>query len=86
MREKESAKLQNGQKNGKIVVALTHLLDKKMYNIPLTLKTYVSADWKNVSVQQGKRKDTVKTATDEKGTYVLYQAHPNDGALTLSGV
>ena len=86
MREKESAKLQNNRKDGKIVVSLIHPLDQKMYNIPLTLKTYVSPDWKKVSIRQGKNRKSAKTDTDEKGTYVLYQANPNGVALTLSGV
>ncbi|HEY2583695.1 MAG TPA: polysaccharide deacetylase family protein [Mucilaginibacter sp.] len=86
MREREAAKLDNAQKNGKIAITLTHSLDKKMYNIPLTLKTYVPSGWKNVNIEQGKLKSQVKPQTDEKGTYVLYQAQPNQGALMLSEI
>ncbi|HEY4325801.1 MAG TPA: polysaccharide deacetylase family protein [Mucilaginibacter sp.] len=86
MREHEAAKLDNAQKNGKITVTLTHSLDKKMYNLPLTLKTYVPSGWKNVSIEQGKLKTQVKPEADEKGSYVLYQARPNEDVLMLSGI
>jgi hypothetical protein len=86
MRERESAKVQDSQKDKKIFVTITQPLDQKMYNMPLTLKTYVSSEWKKVSVQQGKHTQQTKVEKDEKGTYVLYQAHPNGAALILSGI
>ncbi len=86
MRERESAKVQDSQKDKKIFVTIANPLDKTIYNIPLTLKTYVSPEWKKVNVQQGKHTQQLKVEKDEKGTYVLYQAHPNGEALILSGV
>ncbi|MGZ3873153.1 MAG: polysaccharide deacetylase family protein [Mucilaginibacter sp.] len=85
MRERESAKIQNSQKNDKIVITLAHALDKAMYDLPLTLKTYVSPEWKRVWVWQGKRMQRVDAESDSKGAYVLYQAYPNTTDLTLSG-
>ncbi|MBS1525176.1 MAG: polysaccharide deacetylase family protein [Bacteroidetes bacterium] len=38
MREREAAKVNSTEKAGKIMVTLTHSLDKKMYYLPLTLK------------------------------------------------
>ncbi len=84
MREREAAKLQSSQKGGNIVVALSHSLDKTMYNVPLTLKTYVPSEWKLAKVKQGTHIYIVKPAKDEKGTYVLYQARPNAGLLTIA--
>lgn len=86
MRERESAKVQDSQKDKKIFVTIANPLDKTIYNIPLTLKTYVSPEWKKVSVQQGKHTQQVNVEKDEKGTYVLYQAHPNGTGLILSGI
>ena len=85
MREREHAKIEHEEKNSKQVITLTQSLDKTMYDLPLTLKTYVSPEWKKVWVWQGKRMQSVNAATDEKGTYVLYQAYPNGIALSLSG-
>ena len=86
MRERESAVLKSNEEKGKIVVNLTHSLDETMYNIPLTLKTYVSPDWKKVRIRQGKNTQEVEALKDEKGIYVLYQARPNGAPIVLSGV
>lgn len=85
MREKENAKVEHSQKEGKISVMLSHSLDKAAYDLPLTLKTYVSPEWKRVWVWQGKRMQRIDAATDEKGSYVMYQVYPNGIAATLSG-
>lgn len=85
MREREHAEVKSDKKDSKIAVTLFCPLDKTMYDLPLTLKTYVSPDWKRAWVWQGKRMQRVDAVTDSKGTYVLYQAYPNGIALTLSG-
>jgi hypothetical protein len=69
----------------KILVNLSHSLDKSMYDIPLTLRTYVPEKWKQVQVKQGKKIQTIATATNDKGTFVLYQLQPNGGSAELSG-
>ncbi|MEP6613449.1 MAG: hypothetical protein ABJA76_16225, partial [Mucilaginibacter sp.] len=85
MREKEHAKFQQGKAGDKLTIELSTALDRTMYDLPLTLKTYVSPEWKRVWVWQGKRMQRVDAAIDDKGSYVLYQANPNGIALTLSG-
>ncbi|HTD99755.1 MAG TPA: polysaccharide deacetylase family protein [Mucilaginibacter sp.] len=86
MREREHATVKNANKANKITVNITHSLDKSMYYLPLTLKTYVPASWKWVKIAQGKTSKAIKPATDEKGSYVLYQAKPNGTGVTLTGV
>jgi len=86
MREREAAKISNGQKGSKITVTLNHSLDKSMYNIPLTLKTYVPADWKHADIKQGKRIHKTEVIKDDKGSCVQYQAYPNEGELIISGI
>jgi len=85
MREREAAKVNAEQKSRIITVTLTHSLDKSMYDLPLTLKTYVPASWKTVTVQQGKHSHKLKVLPDAQGRYVLYQAEPNGGGIILSG-
>ena len=41
MRERMHADISENKNNKKITVHLTHSLDKHIYNVPLTLKTYV---------------------------------------------
>ena len=86
IRERQSAKVQSSLSNSKVTVKVSHPLNKAFYTMPLTLKTYVPASWKKATVAQGSKKQTITTATDEKGTYVLYQANPNGLAVVLSRV
>jgi peptidoglycan/xylan/chitin deacetylase (PgdA/CDA1 family) len=86
MRERQSAKVQSSLSNGKVTVKVSHPLNKAFYTMQLTLKTYVPAGWKKAMAVQGSKKQTITTATDEKGTYVLYQANPNGLAVVVSGV
>jgi peptidoglycan/xylan/chitin deacetylase (PgdA/CDA1 family) len=85
MREKMHAIVKWKETDNKIMVDLTHSLDKSMYDIPLTLRTYVPADWKQVQVKQGDKTQTVSSGTNDKGTFVLYQLQPNKGTAELSG-
>ena len=68
---------------GTINVTLTHTLDNTMYNLPLTLKTYVPASWKTVSVRQGPIMQKVDAQQDAAGTYILYQVTPNTSKAIL---
>ena len=86
MHEKMNATVKGKEADNKIMVDLTHSLDKSMYDIPLTLRTYVPADWKQVQVKQGDKTQTVSSSTNDKGTFVLYQLQPNKGTAELSGV
>ncbi len=85
MRERMHATVKGKETGNKIMVELTHSLDKSMYDIPLTLRTYVPADWKQVQVKQGDKTQTVSCGTNDKGTFVLYQLQPNKGIAELSG-
>jgi peptidoglycan/xylan/chitin deacetylase (PgdA/CDA1 family) len=91
MREREHATLNTAMvaKKGAVAdtltihVTLTHSLDKTMYDLPLTLKTYVPEGWKQVTVKQGSDTTKMTIQRDEKGTYVLYQVKPNSTQAIL---
>jgi peptidoglycan/xylan/chitin deacetylase (PgdA/CDA1 family) len=84
MRERESVVVKNTRKKIAIVLNIANPLDKKMYDVPLTLKTYLPiASWEQVIVYQGKHSHTVKSEKDEKGTYVVYKVNPNLPNVTL---
>jgi peptidoglycan/xylan/chitin deacetylase (PgdA/CDA1 family) len=84
MRERMHADVKTNKESDKIVVTLNHSLDKDLYKLPLTLKTYVDPDWKEVTITQGERYTKVTSASDEKGAYVLYQAIPNAEEIVIS--
>jgi peptidoglycan/xylan/chitin deacetylase (PgdA/CDA1 family) len=83
MREREHAIVNASETPGTITVSLTHTLDKNMYDLPLTLKTYVPAKWEKVTVTQGAATQKVAVQHDEKGAYVLYQIKPNTANALL---
>lgn len=84
MREKMYAKIHEQNERDRIIITLTHSLDTAFYHLPLTLKTYVPADWKNVRIVQLNHAHTEIVREDEKGAYILYQAKPNSGRIILS--
>lgn len=73
MREREHAKVNSALKDGRIRVTVSCSLDNPMYDLPLTLKTYVPAAWTNVMLG----KEHVQVQHDSGGTFVLYQLKPN---------
>jgi hypothetical protein len=86
MRERKNSTVNAKESDKKITVKLTHSLDKSMYDLPLTLKTYVPAGWKNIQVKQGNVSKHIVPVEDAKGRYVLYQALPNSIDIEVSGV
>jgi peptidoglycan/xylan/chitin deacetylase (PgdA/CDA1 family) len=85
MRERMHATITAKETGDKIMVDLTHSLEGSMYDIPLTVRTYVPANWKQVQVKQGDKIQTITTVTNDRGTFVLYQLKPNGGTAELSG-
>ncbi|WP_423148371.1 polysaccharide deacetylase family protein [Rubrolithibacter danxiaensis] len=84
IRERKNAKIRSSVKGDQITVNVTHSLNKTMYHIPLTLKTYVPASWKNVQVKQGNKTQKLKPMADADGSYLLYRANPNSSPVELS--
>ncbi|HEV2832184.1 MAG TPA: polysaccharide deacetylase family protein [Hanamia sp.] len=86
MRERMHVKVNSVKGDNKITVSLNHSLDQAVYNLPLTLKTYVLPGWNNeVTIKQGDQTKQVQILKDNKGSYVLFQAIPNTSAVELSG-
>jgi peptidoglycan/xylan/chitin deacetylase (PgdA/CDA1 family) len=83
MREREHVVVTSSKAKGGINLSLTNPLDKEMYNVPLTLKTYVPENWEQVSIKQGNKSQKVRTAKGDKGTYVVYQVNPNVKSVHL---
>ncbi len=86
MRERMNAQVTTTRNNGMVTVTLNHSLDKTMYDLPLTLKTFVKRKWKEVTVKQGDNIIRVNPVTEGKDSYVIYQALPNSDAIEISGV
>ena len=65
-------------------IALTHTLDPALYDLPLTLKTYVPAGWTRVRVTQGSTSSELTPSRDAGGTFVMYPARPNAEDVVLT--
>jgi len=84
IRERMNATVKSTGQNGKFIVNLEHNLDRSMYNLPLTLKTYVPMKWKSAEIKQGAENKRFPVLKDDKGKYVLYQATANAGVIEIS--
>jgi peptidoglycan/xylan/chitin deacetylase (PgdA/CDA1 family) len=83
MREREHAKVMESKEKTGIRITLTHSLDTGMYDLPLTLKTYIPDSWKKAVVSQGPDRQRPEIRRDAAGAYVLYQAKPNTATVWL---
>jgi peptidoglycan/xylan/chitin deacetylase (PgdA/CDA1 family) len=81
MRERMSATVNSKMDGKKILVELTHSLDKSMYDHPLTLKTDVPSSWKKATVQQGNKTRKVPV----KNGSITYDLMPNKEAAEITG-
>lgn len=86
MRERMAAKVDSRVEEGSLLIKVNHSLDKQLYNYPLTLKTYIPEDWENISVVQGARSVNWIMASDDQGKYILYDAMPNEEAVTINAI
>lgn len=86
IRERVAGKVNDTRHGSVIDVKLVHNLNPVIYNLPLTLKTYVPTGWKSVRVRQGRNTKNVQTGHDGSGTYVMYRAAPNGPDIVLTGM
>lgn len=84
IRERKNAVAYVKNENDAIKVYLYQSLNDSLYNLPLTLKTYVPENWRLVSVKQGSSKHTVQVREDKHGYYVLYKVNPNGKPIKLA--
>jgi peptidoglycan/xylan/chitin deacetylase (PgdA/CDA1 family) len=84
MRERMRSRVTTIRKGKTIEIDLRHDLPGGIYDLPLTLKTFVPAGWPAVEMKQGNRTTSLRPARDARGGFVLYQAVPNAGPVTLT--
>jgi peptidoglycan/xylan/chitin deacetylase (PgdA/CDA1 family) len=84
MKERMSSTVDANMNGDKISVSLKHSLDK-LYDLPVTMKTYVPAKWKSVTLKQGGNTKNLTVKNDSSGSYVMYRLEPNKEGAELSG-
>ena len=84
IKQRMNAQVSFSLKGEQINVKLTHSLNKKLYDIPLTLKTYVNPEWRTVDVKQGRSVTSVDVKREGATAFVLYQAMPGKGTIVIT--
>ena len=86
VRERMNTKVDSKVTGDKIEVKLTESLDNKMYNEPVTLKTYVPSGWKKIELKTKNGKQQPQLQKDQKGSFVLYKAVPGNGTIEITKI
>ena len=60
-----------------IEVSVTHSLDPKLYDLPLTARTTIPADWRVVRFRQGDQVRWLPIHREKGATCVIYRIVPN---------
>ena len=83
LRERKSAQIQTELRDDAIAVTITSDLDAEVYNVPMTVKTYVPSGWKSANLSKGEASESLAILKDEKGSYVLYSLKLGEGEVIL---
>ena len=83
-RERMASKVNTKQSGDAIEVTVNHSLDPKLYNLPLTARTTVPAQWKSVQFTQGKTTRTLPVQQERGSSYVMYRVMPNGPVARLT--
>jgi peptidoglycan/xylan/chitin deacetylase (PgdA/CDA1 family) len=72
MREREATTVQSKLDKHKILINLNSPLNKAVYNVPLTLKTFVPNGWKWVGITKGKHIQRIRVLREGDKSFVIY--------------
>jgi peptidoglycan/xylan/chitin deacetylase (PgdA/CDA1 family) len=84
LRERKNTTVTSEMDGNQIVINLTSGLDPVVYNVPVTLKTYIPNRWNTVTVkQQDGQTIPSEIKEDAGGKYALYSVVPHSGNITV---
>jgi len=76
-RERMASKVTTQRAGDAIEVSVTHSLDPKLYDLPLTARTTIPADWRVVRFRQGDQVRWLPIHREQGATFVVYRIVPN---------
>ena len=82
-RERMASKVATRIAGGAIEVTVTHTLDAELYDLPLSARTRVPAEWTSVRFTQGSTRQTIPVNREAGNSYVIYRIAPNSGPARL---
>ena len=83
LRERKAAQITSELKENNIRIRLSADLDASVYDIPLTIKTYLPEDWKSVSLLNKETSTPLEVMSDAKGSYVYYSIPSSETEVQL---
>lgn len=83
LRERKGTSVNSKVESDAIMIELTTDLDPETYSVPLTLKTYIPANWTSVQFSQGAQTNPLEILKDEKGSFVVYNVKPMSDKISL---
>lgn len=87
LRERKNTMLSSELNDNQIDINVSCSLDPIVYDVPITLKTYVPEAWKTATLHNNENpgdKQTLNVQKDALGNYVLYSVLPYERQLSLS--
>lgn len=86
IRERKNTIVSSSVQDDAIIVDISSDLEPKIYDVPITLKTYVPKTWKTVLLNKEIKQENLiklKIQKDTLGSYVLYSVLPNQSEIIL---
>ena len=87
IRQRNNAVVSSKVEDDIIKVNISTELDPEVYDVPVTLKTYVPGAWRSsvLSKQTGQNNQLrLEIQKDDEGSYVLYSLKPGEGEIILT--
>src|SRR5262245_39306194 len=84
IRERMKARITSVQVGQAIDVTITHPLDTKVYDVPLTARTTVPPEWTAGQVTQGQNTTNATVQKGAGGSYAQYHVNPNAGVVRVA--
>jgi len=87
MRERKNTAISTIVEDDIIKVSISSELDPEVYDVPITLKTYVPKGWRTTMLHRKTKQENPLTLVIQKdalGSYVLYSVSPGEGEVLLA--
>jgi peptidoglycan/xylan/chitin deacetylase (PgdA/CDA1 family) len=82
LRERKATEITQDTKTNEIILNLNSELDAEVYNVPLTVKTYIPENWEGVNYEGSK----IVKQVNEKGSFVILEIPSGTKKIILTKV
>ena len=88
IRERKNLDIERKVQKDEIILTFSSDLDPQIYDIPLTLKTYIPGNWKRVQVMNEEREivSVLDVGSDDLGQFIRYNLMPGSEEIVISAI